>query len=384
MCLTLITLTAQDNIPTNTFKFGGYIKMDLINTWYTNGDIGERSPLRDFHLPSQIPVGERSVNHDLDYHVKESRINFDVKTRILGKEIHGFVEMDFLLSGSGDEKVSNSFNPRLRHVYVEWDRLVIGQTWSTFMVVVVPDEIDFAGAMEGLVFVRQPQIRYKHDNWWFSLENPETTITSFRGEDVKVTDTDFFPDVVVRRNFSGTWGQFSVAGMVRTLHQSDSIKHTAVGFGLTAGARLKSGDRGDDIRAMLTAGQGLGRYLAANFISSSVQEADGKLNTIPSVNGYLAYNHFWVPTKLSSSFSASFFRALHDDTLAGDGTNQTAYSLSGNIKWDIVPVLRVGLEYMVGYRETLDGRDGYFHRVQLAAKYVFGYHNEVADEKRSY
>ena len=172
--------------------------------------------------------------------------------------------------------------------------------------------------------------------------------------------------------------------MVRTLHQSDSIKHTAVGFGVTAGATLKSGDRGDDIRAMLTAGQGLGRYLAANFISSSVQEADGRLNTTPSINGYVAYNHFWTPKKLSSSFSASFFRAFHDDALAGATINQTAYSLSGNIKWDIVSVLRVGLEYMLGYRETLDGTDGYFHRVQLAAKYVFGYHNEVADEKRSY
>ena len=384
MCVLLSALNAQDDTPTNTFKFGGYIKMDLINTWYMNGDVTDRSPLRDFHLPSQIPVGERSVNRDLDYHVKESRINFDVRTTILGKEIHGFVELDFLLSGSGDEKVSNSFNPRLRHVYVEWDRLVIGQTWSTFMVVVVPDEIDFAGAMDGLVFIRQPQIRYKHKDWWFSIENPETTITEYQGSGVTVTEAEVFPDLVARRNFSGDWGTFSVAGIVRSLHKRDSIKHTTMGFGLTAGTKLKMGNKGDDLRAMLTAGQGLGRYLAANFVAGGVQEGDGTIRATPTINGYVAYNHFWLPPKLSSSFSVSYFRAFHDDALASGEINQTSYSLSGNFKWDVVPVLRLGLEYMVGYRELLNGTDGLFHRVQFAAKYVFGYHNEVADEKRSF
>ncbi len=44
--------------------------------------------------------------------------------------------------------------------------------------------------------------------------------------------------------------------------------------------------------------------------------------------------------------------------------------------------LRFGVEYMYGYRETLDQVDGCFHRIQLAAKYTFGYYNEAADEKR--
>ena len=97
----------------------------------------------------------------------------------------------------------NSFNPRLRHAYLEWDRLLIGQTWSTFMVVVVPDEIDFSGALDGLVFIRQPQIRYKAGSWWFALENPETTITSYQGSAPEVTDSEILPDIIIRKNFSG-------------------------------------------------------------------------------------------------------------------------------------------------------------------------------------
>jgi len=50
-------------------------------------------------------------------------------------------------------------------------------------------------------------------------------------------------------------------------------------------------------------------------------------------------------------------------------------------KWDPVPKLRLGAEYMYGYRELLGGTNGAFHRIQFAAKYTFGYHNSVADEK---
>ena len=188
-------LSAQDNEGSTTeFKFGGYIKADFLNSWYMNGDVGETSPLRDFHLPSQIPVGPTDEHFDLDYHVKETRFNFDVKTQILGKDIHGFIEMDFLMSKAGDEKVSNSFNPRLRHAYFEWDRMLAGQTWSTFMVVVVPDEIDFAGAMDGLVFIRQPQVRYKAGKWWFAVENPESTITEYLEAAPKITESEILPD----------------------------------------------------------------------------------------------------------------------------------------------------------------------------------------------
>jgi len=108
----------EDSNKTTTFKFGRYIKADFLHTWYNNVDVGSTSPLRDFHLPRQIPIGDIDRNYDIDYHVKESRINFDVRTTLLGKEVQGFLELDFLLSSQGDEKVSNSFNPRLRHFYI--------------------------------------------------------------------------------------------------------------------------------------------------------------------------------------------------------------------------------------------------------------------------
>lgn len=112
-------------------------------------------------FPAKYRLGITDPNFNLDFHVKESRFNFDVQTQIKGQTIHGFIELDFLFSGQGNEKISNSFSPRLRHFYFEWKRLLVGQTWSSFMIVVIPDDLDLAGAMDGIVFIRQPQIRYK-------------------------------------------------------------------------------------------------------------------------------------------------------------------------------------------------------------------------------
>lgn len=378
-------LLAQEKVIDSTqFSFGGYVKTDMINSWYLNGDVANSDPLQDFHLPGNIPVGPEDRNYQLGFHVKESRFNLDVTTKILGEEIHGFVEMDFLLSGVGNEVVSNSFNPRLRHFYLEWHRMLIGQTWSNFMVVTVPDDLDLGGAMEGLVLIRQPQFRYKTGTWSFAIENPQTTLVGYQQDGLTPTNNEVMPDVTVKKAFKGDWGNWAVAGIYRFLHYKDSTntKHSTSGFGVTTGGKIKVGDNGDDIRLVTTAGTGLGRYQASGFVAGAVADADRDLNSIPTWNGYIAWNHYWIPKKWSSSFNVSAFQAFHDEDLIGQGANKSAWSASGNIKYTPVPQLLLGAEYMYGYRQLESSVDGAFHRLQISAKYIFGYKNSIANEKR--
>jgi hypothetical protein len=369
------------NKPLTTFKFGGYLKTDFISTQYRNGNVDPNSLLRDFHLPSQVPVGQPDYHFGLDFHVKESRFNFDVQTKLLNKDFHSFIEMDFLLSSSGNERVTNSFNPRLRHFYLEWNRLLVGQTWSTFMIAVLPDEIDFTGAMDGLVFIRQPQLRYKMGNWWFSIENPETTFTPFGKKEILASESELLPDFVARRNFSGNWGNWSIAAIYRTLHLADSLKQSVPGYGITTGGKIYIGKRGNDIRFVATYGYGLGRYVNANFISAGAINETNNLIASRTINGYLAYNHFWLENILSSSFSVAYFNAFYDNAMVSSVVNKVSYSISGNLKWDILPVLRIGLEYMHGFRSLQNDTNGSFHRIQFAVKYKFGYQNQDANEK---
>ena len=125
-----------------TFNFGGFIKLSYLNTWYMNGDPSQTNPIREFNFPAYIPVGPDDQNFNMDVNAKETRFHFEVKTVLLKKEIRGYIEMDFMFSKAGDDKVSNGYNPRLRHAFFEFDKFLVGQSWSTFMIVLVHDDID--------------------------------------------------------------------------------------------------------------------------------------------------------------------------------------------------------------------------------------------------
>lgn len=388
-CTTLFFLTiisyGQENtsLKKTKFKYGGYVKLDVLSSWYQNGDVSNTSPQRDIVLPGAIPVGEEDRNQMFDMHLKESRFNFDVNTTINKQNIHAYLEFDFLLSAQGNERVSNSFSPRIRHFYFEWNRLLIGQSWTTFMIVIIPDDIEFSGGLEGLVFNRQPQIRYRAGSWVFALENPQTTYSLYQQNEIHVSGKEFIPDFVVRKNFIGRWGTWSIAGLTRGLSMKDSlnVNHKALGYGFTTGGKILVGKRGDDFRMQFTYGSGLGRYINAAFISSSILDDQSNLQANASINGYVAYNHYWIPHKLSSSIHAGYFQTYYNEAIVGEELNNTAFSASLNLKYDPVPQIRFGIEYMICGRELFNGTNGLMHRLQIAAKYRFGYTDVSTIEK---
>ena len=57
--------------------------------------------------------------------------------------------------------------------YANW---LFGQTWTTFQILDLPEDLDFAGAADGIIFNRQPLIRYTMGDWQFAVENAETTL----------------------------------------------------------------------------------------------------------------------------------------------------------------------------------------------------------------
>lgn len=346
--------------------------MDVIGTTYRNGDVGSESPLRDFHFPAAIPVGASDHNHDMDFHVKESRFNLSTTTTVEDREINGFVEFDFLLSSQGDEKVSNSFNPRMRHFYFDTGPWLVGQTWTTFMIVIIPDDLDFTGAAEGIVFARQPQIRYTHGPWKFALENPETIVTPFNGGPGVVTESGRLPDIVGRYDFPVSWGQLGLSAMVRQLHRdADDTSDSEAGLGVSVGGHVDF-ESGDDFRFQATLGRGLGRYVGLNFTNDAAVAADGKLHSIGQFAAFASFRHHWND-RLRSSTNVSFFFGDHDTDLTGTGVNESAQSYSINLLYSPVSVLTAGVELMHARRVQESGTDGTFQRLQLSARYDFGW-----------
>lgn len=369
----LLHLGATASIAGTSFQYGGYIKFDANHTYYHNGGVVPGCLLRDCLIPALIPVGGDEGSYNVDYHVKESRFNFTTLTDLAnGWELTGYLEMDFLLSPGGDERVSSSFNPRLRHFYFATGPWLAGQTWTTFMIVILPDDLDFIGAPEGVVFCRQAQVRFTTGPWQFSLENPATTLTAVDDGTRIVTETSAIADMVARHNFAGDWGSLGISAMLRQLRYNDpenAIDTSEFGFGVTAGGQFNLSR--DDIKLQATVGRGLGRYVGLNLVNAAAVDSTGNLTPIDEFAGFLAYRHFWNK-RWRTTVDVSVFIADNPPQLP-DNVSENAGSASINLLYSPDPKVTLGVEYTHARREIKSGADGQFDRLQVSARYDFGY-----------
>ena len=354
-------------------SLGGFIKADFSSSKYSRGELAPQNLGRDFYIPALIPVGAGASEggFDSDLSAKETRFNIKTSTNVNGHDLVSFVEMDFLTGPGGNERITNSYNPRIRHAFVKYDNFLAGQTWSTFQDVgALAENLDFVGPAEGTVFIRQTQFRYTYGGFQISVENPETTITPFGGGARIVSDDGAMPDFVMRYNKKDSWGHVGVAGIVRNLKLNNGVVNDSVlGWGISLSGKLKVGEK-DDFRFMATGGKGLGRYLGLNTANGAVINASGELEAIGSYAGFISYRHFWNE-EFRSNLTLSGFKADNAVTLTGTGVTKDVYSVHVNLLYSPVPKITFGGEYMYAKRTIESGLNGDMHRIQMSAKYAF-------------
>ncbi|GGO69441.1 DcaP family trimeric outer membrane transporter [Bowmanella pacifica] len=354
------------------FTFGGYVKLDAIASQYSDGSLPSGNIGRDFYIPGLTPVGGNDEGTAFDMHARQTRFNFSSKTALEnGKTLSTKIELDFMATPNGDERVSNSYSPRLRIATIEYDGWLFGQTWSTFQdVSVLPESLDFIGTTDGTIFVRQAMIRYSHGGFQVALENPETTVTPYGGGGRIVTDDNSVPDLVLRYTHKADWGHVSGAALIRQLAYDNGVNidttETAAAFSISAKFNIGK----DDIKVMYNAGSGMGRYLAINAANGAVLNANNELEAIDSSGGFIAYRHWWND-QWRSTLSYSFFDADNELDLTGTGVTETTSRVAVNAIYSPTKALSFGLEYSHSERELENGLDGDMDRLQFSAKYAF-------------
>ncbi|TQV85660.1 porin [Exilibacterium tricleocarpae] len=349
----------------------GYVKFDALVSNYSDGELSAGNLGRDFYLPPLIPVGGESSSAVTDFHARQSRISFGTSTQLDEDTVETYFEFDFLVTPDGNERVSNSYEPRMRHAYLKYNNWLLGQTWTTFMNVgALPDSLDFIGNADATIFVRQAQVRYSAGPWQFALENPETTVTPFGGGGRIVTDDNLAPDAVVRYNYKHGKLSLVTAALLRQLSYDDGngIDDTEVSFGLSISGRYQF--TSDDIRFVLNSGRGLGRYIGLNLANGAVLDAGGDLEAIDSTGYAIAYRHFWN-SQWRSSFIYSAIDIDNDTDLTGTGVSESTQSTRLNLIYSPTPRLSVGAELSYASRDLESGADGDMNRLQLSAKLTF-------------
>jgi len=349
-----------------SFGWGGYVKLDLIYTDYGSAmQIGD-----DTLVPALIPLKGTAEDrhHDLNIHAKESRIWFKTLAPTLWGDLGTHVEIDFSTSDQGNERFSNSYAPRLREVTGRLGNWLLGQTWSTFMILDSKTQTnDFTGAVSE-TFMRQAQLRYTTGNFQIAVENPETTLNTFAGEKLATGD-DRWPDLVGRVNFQGQKCSAAVAALVRNLRSNSLIADdNQWGWGMSVGGRMKT--VGKDYVTWQANYGAIGRYITTNYISDGSLSGTGQVEPINLWGIQSSYQHWWT-SSLRSTLLFGYVKADNPIEVVGNQVNKRLWSSHLNLLWSPISASSLGIEYLHAYRELASGEAGAINRIQLSGMYNF-------------
>ncbi len=366
--------------PGTSLYVTGYVKLDANWTDTPDGELANAASGRDYYVPGQTPIGGKSEGTDFNALAKQSRFIVGTNTPLEnGDKVTTHFEVDFYGSALGTQNVSNTYGAVLRQAFIQSNHWLVGQAWSTFMDVgALPEAVDFIGPTDGVIFIRQPQVRYTTGGFSFAAENAQTTFTTVNDVGVVTTtgssDDGAFPDFIGRYTWKGDWGSVTLAGMARELvyqnKPSTGASTDASTWSAAVGFTGKFNTWGkDDLRFMLLGGN-LGRYAGLNFTNDVVLNSNGDFDTIDGFAGYLAYRHFWTEKMRSTAFYA-VGSYNNPNVLNGSNANQASESWSLNFFYSPIPKLDIGAEYRWAKRELENNDNGTLNRVQFTTKYSF-------------
>lgn len=343
---------------------GGFVKTDIVYNF-------DPLQIKDRFIVGSIPVGVSGTTGDeaqSSITADQSRLNFDLRDRTEYGIMRAFIEGDFV--GSGE-----TF--RLRHAFGQWNRMLAGKTWSTFVdPEASPEEIDFEG-LNARINVRQSQVRLmprlgEEYELQFALEDPNPEIQNGSG----ITRT---PDVVLAGRFAPHKRlHMKLALLLREVRgqstNGDVQKEFAWGTSLSGSFATPRFDERDKLLFQFNYGNGIGRYV--NDLSSIgnydgiFDPATGELQLFDVIAGYVSLQHWWGINQLRSNFTLGAVDVNNPGFLEDDAYLSTL-RFSSNLIWSPIPRIDIGGEFLWGERENEDGESGNASQLQMAVKYRF-------------
>lgn len=327
--------------------------------------------------PSRIPTNASDVGSDgqATLSVRQSRLG--VNTSSMAGDSELTTKFEFDMYGVGPDEGQTTI--RLRHAYGEWKSILAGQTNSVFMDGdVFPNVIDYWGP-SGMVFLRNPQIR------WTPVQGAQTVAVAIEtpgsgvdnGLDPNVTAGDNeYPDLTAHFRRVGDWGHFQVAGILRQVGYDTpggpdgSPDDSELGWGVNLTTTINMLEK-DRLILGVVHGEGMSNYMNDGGVDmapdGNVADPDYQVVPLTGLIGY--YEHTWND-RYSSALGYSSTEIDNTDFQAGDAFKKGEYA-STNLLYTPNDKVMMGVEYLFGKRTANDGDKGYDRRVQFSVKYSF-------------
>jgi hypothetical protein len=314
---------------------GSFIALD--GAWRQHSEVSNGASDPPFANPG-IPLQNSILWNEREFRMsaQQSRIALKVNGDIdPNQHLKAYYEMDFLgASTDANNRQSNSFTPRIRQLYAQYDNdvyhlhAVAGQAWSLLTQNKVgmlpgsentPLTID-AQYVPGFDWLRNPQVRFVYD-WdkiaWFglSIEQPATVfpggvsagtvsppgpvVTSINNNctgashlnGTTTCSNDIGPDIIEKVALDPGFGHYEVFGLQRWFTDQVAIstvpnswsQKTTFAWGVGGSVLLPVIPKVLDLQGSVMYGQGVGRYMTSQ-LPDAVIGPNGSLTPVTGLS----------------------------------------------------------------------------------------------------
>jgi len=335
--------------------------------------------------PSRIPTTDGLYGSDGQAVLSARQSRLGAQATLPTDNGSVFAKFEFDMFGVGADEGLTTI--RLRHAYGQWNAWLAGQTNTLFMDVdLFPNTIDYWGPA-GMVFLRNPQIRYtknmEDNSFAIAIEHPSGDIDVGQVRDIdpnlgsNIVATSKVPDATAQFRINKPWGHVQVAGIARrigyeTLGTSGNSPHgSEFGGGGDFSLIFNTASKKDKIMLGAVVGVGIANYMndGGTDLAPDGTVAAPTAKAVP-LQGYTAYiDHTWNP-KFSSSVGYS--RTQVDNTTLQDSDAFKSGDYA-SVNLIVYPTKNVffGIEGLYGRRTDNGGAEGEDRRVQVSGHYSF-------------
>lgn len=370
---------------TNTsFRLRGFVRLAALSDLQPIG-------VRDAFVVNSIPVPQTAgQNFNMSGRISRFALETWTPTTWCERTIHTFIEGDFF--NGADQAAGGGGNPfRLRHAFFDVGWFRFGQQNSVFMDGTNwPSLVDFQGP-NGWTNQRQPLARmtvpvFDGFYWASSIERPFSNIST-NGLGDQVQDV---PDFASHLRWERDRGHLQLAGIVRTLGYRPTGGNVTrlTGAGLSGNAvfhpwafvlgtnpvreRDPSGLTRSRILLQGTWGPGVGRYindLSGQGVDGQVDPVTGDFDAVVAGGWNASYEHWFNAYWLTNlTYSQVTVDSRENQPAA---TYDAGQYVAASLWWIPITRLSLGMEYLWGERENLNGQSAEAQRIHWLAQYNF-------------
>ncbi|ARD30021.1 DcaP-like protein [Acinetobacter lactucae] len=328
----------------------GFVRADV--AYQFEGAVGMFNRINSVALNGS--PDKKATEDRLDTTVNASRIGLDFTTPVGEHSLKGKIEIDF-------RGGTNKDMARLRHVYINYDRWLIGQTTSTFLSSeTAPEMLDSNTALGGGT-TRNPMVRYS---------GPMNASTSYFLSLEKANDENHLPLLAgkLKHEFATDKGVMTARGLIQEVRLPHENDETKLGWGAALGLRYKLSPS-LLFNANYSHVSGDNKLLLASS-DNVLHIQNGDETELIDFDAFQMGLTYQFNEKLRGTLGHAALIYQDKDLITKDANEKLQQSWA-NLMFKPNKPLTFGVEYVYGERNTVSERVGKDKRIEMMAKYEF-------------